>query len=234
MSSAFFVLSKYCLQLILLQKSFLVFLNWFRIIEDENLNSYVNWFFHPPQVFRKQCSRQPKPSEMDCIFLMMYFCHCVSVPPWHLNIWSHGIYLCPGVVSEPEGQVETSREDGHQHHEAARFPYAILQSFPDATKRGASGQPDAPRSLAHLTYFQCHTNAYHPRVHGLTSGPAANLFQPQLSQHPTWHGPKYAAHGPTSLPVPTQLQRQIPNGGRQEFQHRSAQDEGQRAPSVDG
>lgn len=118
----------------------------------------------------------------------------------------HHIHLSPGVVPEPEGQMETSREDGHQHHEAARFSHAFLQSSPDASQCGASVQPDAPRSLAHITHVQRHAHAYHPRVHGLTTGHAASLSKPQLPQHATWPGPRYAAHGPASLPVPTQLQ----------------------------
>lgn len=41
--------------------------------------------------------------------------------------------LCPGVVPESESQVETSRKDGHQHHEAPRLPHAVIQSPPNAS-----------------------------------------------------------------------------------------------------
>lgn len=145
------------------------------------------------------------------------------------------LYFIPlGLVPEPKGQVETSRKDGQHHYEAPRLRHAVLQSAPDAPQRGSSCQPHAAGPVADFAHLQRHTHAHDPRVHGLSAGPAARLSQPRFPQHPTGHGAGHAGDGPPSLPVSTGLQRQEPNGGRQEFQHRSTQDESQRAHSVHG
>lgn len=144
------------------------------------------------------------------------------------------IFIPLGVVPEPKGQVETSRKDGQHLHEAPRLRHASLQSPPNAPQRWSSCQPHAAGSMADFAHLQCHTHAHNTGLHGLSPGPAAHLSKPRFPQHPTWHGPRHAADGPPSLPVSTQLQRQEPDGGRQEFQHRSTQDESQRAHSVDG
>lgn len=86
--------------------------------------------------------------------------------------------LCPGVVPKSKGQVEAPRKNGHQHHEAARLPHAVIQPRPYASQSGACGQPHATRSLAKLAHLKCHAHAQHPGLHGLTAGPAAYLFKP--------------------------------------------------------
>ena len=122
------------------------------------------------------------------------------------SMFDHRSVFRPGLVPKSQSQVEAPRKDGHQQHEAPRFPHAFLQPRPHALQCGSDGQQHAPGSLAGLTHVEFHTTTHHARVHGPTSRPAAFLLQPWLPKHPARDGPGYAVDATASLSMSAQLQ----------------------------
>lgn len=142
-----------------------------------------------------------------------------------LIIWC--LCVCPGLVPESQSQMEATGENRCQHHEAPWLPHALLQPPAYAPLSGAHEQLTAPWPLADIPSIRCHYSTEHPRVHGSYTRIASGLSKSRFPQPTPNHGPKHAAHGTTSIPMPSSLHWQIPFGGHRsaQFKHRRSEDE---------